>query len=86
MYNNNYKDITFLGVNFMKFIDKNEKKLQKEIKTHIKKIEKAHKKLNKDIRKNASQKIIEKDNYELLLLLGECNYLIKEFHLYKKAA
>jgi len=44
------------------------------------KIEKALKKLKTDIEKRESIEIIEQDNNELLLLLGECNYLVREFH------
>jgi len=69
----------------MKFKEKSDKLFKKEIKLMIKKIEKAHKKLNKDIKKHAPVKTIEKDNSALLMLLGECNYLVKEFHLYQKS-
>ncbi|MFA6119263.1 MAG: hypothetical protein WC688_05050 [Parachlamydiales bacterium] len=44
------------------------------------KLEKTLKKLKDDLEKKVSFEIIEKDNNELLLLLGECNYLVREFH------
>ncbi|HEU64919.1 MAG: hypothetical protein KR126chlam4_01383 [Candidatus Anoxychlamydiales bacterium] len=43
-------------------------------------IDNALKKLEKDIKRKASYKIIEEDNNELLMLLGECNYIVREFH------
>ena len=33
---------------------------------------------------NAPFEKIEKDNDELLMLLGECNYIVREFHNYQK--
>ncbi|NGX33760.1 MAG: hypothetical protein K1060chlam1_00101 [Candidatus Anoxychlamydiales bacterium] len=44
------------------------------------KIDDALKKLEKDIKRKAPYKIIEADNNELLMLLGECNYIVREFH------
>ncbi|NGX52901.1 MAG: hypothetical protein KR126chlam5_01207, partial [Candidatus Anoxychlamydiales bacterium] len=38
------------------------------------------KKLEKDIKRKAPYKTIEADNNELLMLLGECNYIVREFH------
>lgn len=46
------------------------------------KIQKAFFKLEKDIAKKAPMNVIEKANNNLLLLLGECNYLVREFHEY----
>jgi len=43
-------------------------------------IDDALKKLEKDIKRKASYKTIEADNNELLMLLGECNYIVREFH------
>ncbi len=45
-----------------------------------KRIDKALKKLKRDIKNNASYKTIEQDNNELLMILGECNYIVREFH------
>ncbi|MBN2479817.1 MAG: hypothetical protein JXA94_06280 [Parachlamydiales bacterium] len=50
----------------------------------MKKLDNSYKKLEKDIEKHAPFDIIEKDNNELLLLLGECNYMVREFHLFEK--
>lgn len=44
------------------------------------KIENSLEKLKKDIKRNAPIEVIEKDNNELLMLLGECNYVVREFH------
>jgi hypothetical protein len=44
------------------------------------KIDKALKKLKSDIEKKQPIEMIEQDNNELLLLLGQCNYLVREFH------
>jgi len=44
------------------------------------KIDTALKKLEKDIKRKAPYKVIEEDNNELLMLLGECNYIVREFH------
>ncbi len=49
-----------------------------------KKIDKTYKKLNNHIKKHASYDVIEQDNNELLMLLGECNYLVREFHQFQK--
>ena len=43
-------------------------------------IDNALKKLEKDIKRKAPYKTIEADNNELLMLLGECNYIVREFH------
>jgi hypothetical protein len=48
------------------------------------KINKACKKLNSHIKQKAPFEKIEKDNNELLMLLGECNYIVREFHNYQK--
>ena len=44
------------------------------------KIDNALVKLEKDIKRKAPYKTIEADNNELLMLLGECNYIVREFH------
>ncbi|NGX56346.1 MAG: hypothetical protein K1060chlam5_00584 [Candidatus Anoxychlamydiales bacterium] len=49
-----------------------------------KKINKACKKLNSHIKKNEPYEKIEADNNEILMLLGECNYMVREFHNYQK--
>lgn len=53
-------------------------KMQKEI-------DQALSKLKKDIKRKAPFKVIEKDNNDLLMLLGECNYIVREFHEHVKA-
>lgn len=40
--------------------------------------DKAWKKFRTDVRKNAKSDVIIRDQKELLLLLGECNYMAKE--------
>jgi hypothetical protein len=45
-----------------------------------KRIERSFNKLKKDIKRKASFEEIEKDNNALLMLLGECNYIVREFH------
>ncbi|NGX63302.1 MAG: hypothetical protein KR126chlam6_00710 [Candidatus Anoxychlamydiales bacterium] len=45
-----------------------------------KRINAALNKLKRDVKRKASYKIIEEDNNELLMLLGECNYIVREFH------
>ena len=45
-----------------------------------KRLDIALKKLEKDVKNKAPFEIIENDNNELLLLLGECNYIVREFH------
>jgi len=45
-----------------------------------KKLDIALKKLQKDVKNKAPFNVIEKDNNEILLLLGECNYYVREFH------
>lgn len=42
------------------------------------KLEKAYKKMREHMLKNASLEILQKDTHELMLLLGETNYLAKE--------
>ncbi len=42
------------------------------------KADKAWKKFRTDVRKNAKSQTILKDQKELLLLLGECNYMARE--------
>ena len=41
-------------------------------------VDKAWTKLRSDVKKKASAQVILKDRNELLLLLGECNYMAKE--------
>lgn len=43
-----------------------------------KKLDKTYTKLNKHLQQNARFEIIEKDNKDLLLLLGECNFIARE--------
>ena len=43
-----------------------------------KRLDKAFRKLKSDVSKSKNIKIIQKDKNELLLLLGECNYLSRE--------
>lgn len=43
-----------------------------------KKVEKAWTKLKADVKKKAKPQILIKDKTELLLLLGECNYMARE--------
>ncbi|OGN63504.1 MAG: hypothetical protein A3E80_01920 [Chlamydiae bacterium RIFCSPHIGHO2_12_FULL_49_9] len=43
-----------------------------------KRVDKAWGKLRSDVKKKASAQVILKDRNELLLLLGECNYMAKE--------
>ena len=43
-----------------------------------KRLDKAFKKLKSDVSKSKNIKIIQKDKNDLLLLLGECNYLSRE--------
>ena len=45
-----------------------------------KRINAALNKLKRDVKRKASYKIIEEDNNELLMILGECNYIVREFH------
>ncbi len=52
-------------------------KLEKEVSKTIKK-------LNADLKHKKSVKYIEEDYNKLIFLLGECNYLAKEFHLFQK--
>lgn len=56
----------------------------KTLKTMEKKLNHSFKKLNSDIKKGANYKTIQKDNTELLLLLGECNYIARECHFFDK--
>ena len=57
---------------------------KREMQMMMGKIEKSYKKLNDDVKKHAPYRTIEKDNNELLMLLGECNYIVREFHLFQK--
>ncbi|NGX28749.1 MAG: hypothetical protein K940chlam1_00936 [Candidatus Anoxychlamydiales bacterium] len=41
--------------------------------------------LKKDIKRKAPFAVIEKDNNDLLMLLGECNYFVREFHEHVKS-
>lgn len=41
-------------------------------------IDKAWEKLRADVRKKASSDVLMHDNNQLLLLLGECNYMARE--------
>jgi len=43
-----------------------------------KRLDKAFKKLKNDVAKSKNIKVIQKDKNDLLLLLGECNYLSRE--------
>lgn len=52
----------------------------KNVASMKKRIQNSLDKLKKDIKQNASIEVIEKDNNELLILLGECNYVVREFH------
>jgi len=52
----------------------------KNVVTMKKRIEKSLNNLKKDIKKNAPIEQLEKDNNELLMLLGKCNYIVREFH------
>lgn len=52
----------------------------KNVQTMKKKLETSLTKLKKDIKNKASFEQIEEDNNELLMLLGECNYVVREFH------
>lgn len=56
----------------------------KQLSTMNKKIDKTYSKLSKDIKKKANLKTIQKDSNELLLLLGECDYLVNELKKEKK--
>ena len=47
------------------------------------KIDKSYKKLDQDLKKHAPYSTIEKDQNQLLMLLGECNYMVREFHLFQ---
>lgn len=47
--------------------------MEKEIKSQLNT-------LKKDIKNKATAEKILKDQNELLLLLGECNYIVREFH------
>jgi hypothetical protein len=40
--------------------------------------------LSKDLCKSKNYKVIEKDNNQILLLLGECNYIAKECERFEK--
>ena len=51
----------------------------KDLKIVEKKLKNCWSKLNRDARKNANLRVIAKDNDELMLLLGECNYLVNQF-------
>jgi hypothetical protein len=59
---------------------KSKKIWEKNIAIMKEKIEASLENLKKDIKCKASIKQIEKDNNELLMLLGECNYIVREFH------
>ena len=42
------------------------------------KVDKAYEKLKSDVKKKAAPKILIRDKNQLLLLLGECNYMARE--------
>ena len=56
---------------------------RRQLEAMEKKLDKTYNKLNKHLKKNASFEIIEKDNRELLLLLGECNFIARECQRFK---
>lgn len=49
-----------------------------------KKLQQTYQKLDKDFQKNAPISILTKDTQELMMLLGECNYIARECHLFEK--
>ena len=51
----------------------------KDLKAVEKKLKTCWTKLNRDTRNNANLSVIARDNDELMLLLGECNYLVNQF-------
>ena len=51
----------------------------RDLKMMEKKLKMAWTRLNNDARNNADLSVIDRDNRELLILLGECNYLANEF-------
>lgn len=53
---------------------------EKNVALMKKRIELSFNKLKNDIKNKAPLDKIEKDNNELLMLLGECNYVVREFH------
>jgi len=59
-------------------------KYKGQLNTMMKKLDKSYKKLDTDIKRHASLDIIKKDSNEILMLLGECNYMVREFHLFER--
>ena len=57
---------------------------QKMLKDMEKKLSSSYKKLSSNMLKNAPLKTLQKDAHELMLLLGETNYLAKECKRMKK--
>jgi hypothetical protein len=56
----------------------NQKALWKAYQSLQARADKAWKKFRGDVRKNAKSDVIVKDQRNLLLLLGECNYMARE--------
>lgn len=50
----------------------------KQLEVMEKKLDKSYNKLSNHLAKKARFEIIEQDNKELLLLLGECNFIARE--------
>ena len=64
----------------IKSVKKSKKIWEDHLNKMQKKIDQAVNRLKKDIEAKKPFEVIEKDNNELLFLLGECNYFVREFH------
>ncbi len=64
---------------------KNRKALWGTYREMEKKIHKAYAKIRTDLKRKASPQIILQDRNQLLLLLGECNYMAKEWMRFARA-